>query len=73
MKSPSLPPAAAHWVNLDYRVHVSDRLLDQHDSQFLELGLMKIAGETIRLPRRTADYPDRDRLALRFEHFKRAE
>jgi len=33
---------------------------------------MKIAGELIRLPRRTADYPDRDRLALRFEQFKKA-
>jgi putative restriction endonuclease len=65
----------AHLISVDpdYRVHVSDRLLELHDGPFLELGLKQIAGETIRLPRRAADYPDRDRLALRFEQFKRAE
>jgi len=59
-------------VDPDYRIHVSERLLELHDGPFLELGLKKIAGELIRLSRRTADYPDRDRLALRFEQFKRA-
>jgi hypothetical protein len=39
---------------------------------FLELSLKKIAGDMILLPRRHADYPDRDRLALRLEQFKRA-
>jgi putative restriction endonuclease len=51
----------------DYRIHVSDRLLDLHDGPFLEQGLKKMAGGLIGLPRRTADYPDRDR----FAQFKR--
>jgi hypothetical protein len=50
----------AHLIGVDpdYRIHVSERLLELHDGPFLELGLKKIAGELIRLPRRTADYPD---------------
>ena len=50
----------AHLIGVDpdYRIHVSERLLKLHDGPFLELGLKKIAGELIRLPRRTADYPD---------------
>jgi putative restriction endonuclease len=42
-----------------------------HDGPFLELGLKAMAGSLIQLPRRTEDYPDRDRLALRFEQFRR--
>jgi len=34
--------------------------------------LKRLNGETIHLPRRSKDYPDRDRLALRFERFKAA-
>jgi putative restriction endonuclease len=59
-------------VDPDYRVHVSDRLLELHDGPFLELGLKKIGGQLIKLPRRAADYPDRARLAFRFEQFRRA-
>jgi putative restriction endonuclease len=64
----------AHLIGIDpdFRIHVSDRLLEIHDGPFLELGLKGIAGQAIRLPRRTEDRPDRDRLALRFEQFKRA-
>jgi putative restriction endonuclease len=52
-------------------VHVSDRLLDIDDGPFLELGLKRIAGTSIRMPQRGEDRPDRERLALRFEQFKR--
>ena len=31
--------------------------------------LKRLNGETIHLPARTKDHPDRDRLALRFERF----
>jgi putative restriction endonuclease len=51
---------------------VSDRLLEIHDGPFLELGLKSIAGTLIEMPRRTVDRPDRDRLALRFEEFKKS-
>jgi hypothetical protein len=62
----------AHLIGIDpdFRIHVSDRLLDLHDGPFLELGLKGIAGTQIEMPRRAEDRPDRDRLALRFELFK---
>jgi putative restriction endonuclease len=58
-------------IDPDYRIHVSDRLLEIHDGPFLELGLKQIAGTLIDLPRRVEDRPDRDRLARRFEEFRR--
>jgi putative restriction endonuclease len=64
----------AHLIGVDpdYRIHVSDRLLEIHDGPFLELGLKSIAGTLINRPRRSEDLPDRDRLALRFEQFKKS-
>jgi putative restriction endonuclease len=64
----------AHLIGVDpdYRIHVSDRLLEIHDGPFLELGLKGIAGHVIQLPRRIEDRPDRDRLAIRFEQFKKS-
>jgi putative restriction endonuclease len=63
----------AHLIGIDpdYKVHVSDRLLDLHDGPLLE-GLKKLNSGTIHLPGRAKDWPDRDRLALRFERFKAA-
>jgi putative restriction endonuclease len=63
----------AHLIGIDpdYRLHVSDRLLLQHDGPMLE-ALKRLNGGTIHLPTRTKDFPDRDRLALRFERFKAA-
>jgi hypothetical protein len=64
----------AHLIGIDpdYRIHVSDRLLEIHDGPFLELGLKGIAGTLIGTPRRLEDHPDRDRLAVRFEQYKKA-
>jgi putative restriction endonuclease len=59
-------------INPDFRIHVADRLLEIHDGPFLELGLKRIAGTQIVMPRRAIDRPDRDRLAVRFEEFERA-
>jgi putative restriction endonuclease len=55
----------AHLIGIDpdYRIHVSDRLLEIHDGPFLELGLKGIVGQVIQIPRRLEDRPDRDRLA----------
>jgi putative restriction endonuclease len=60
-------------IDPDVRIHVSDRLLEIHDGPFLELGLKGIVGQVIDRPRRNEDRPDRDRLAIRFEQFKKAE
>jgi len=63
----------AHLIGIDpdYGIHVSDRLLEIHDGPFLELGLKGIAGTLIDRPRRHEDRPDRERLAQRFEEFRR--
>ena len=39
----------AHLIGIDpdYRIHVSDRLLEIHDAPFLELGLMGIVVQVI--------------------------
>jgi hypothetical protein len=42
------------------------------DGAFLELGLKGIAGTLIDRSRRNEDLPDRDRLAIRFEQFKKS-
>ena len=61
----------AHLIGIDpdYRLHVSERLLDLHDGPMLE-ALKQLDGGMLHLPARTKDYPDRDRLSLRYEQFK---
>lgn len=61
----------AHLIGIDpdYRLHVSERLLDLHDGPMLE-ALKQLDGGKLHLPTRTRDYPDRDRLALRYGQFK---
>jgi putative restriction endonuclease len=59
-------------IDPDFRIHVSERLLEIHDGPFLELGLKGIVAQVIQLPRRIEDRPDRDRLARRFEQYKKA-
>ena len=63
----------AHLIGIDteYRLHVSERLLGQNDGPMLE-ALKQLNGVSIHLPTRDKDYPDQDRLALRFERFKAA-
>lgn len=58
-------------IDPDYRLHVSERLLDQRDGAILE-ALKQLDGGMLHLPTRLKDHPDRDRLALRFEQFKAA-
>jgi putative restriction endonuclease len=61
----------AHLLGIDpdYRLHISDRLLASNDGPMLE-ALKRLNGESIRLPKRTQDRPDKDRLAQRFERFR---
>ena len=58
-------------VSPDYRVHVSQRLLEEDDGPMLDV-LKTAQGVRIVLPRRSASQPDRERLATRFERFQRA-
>lgn len=56
-------------IDPDYGLHVSKRLLDQNDGPTLE-ALKQLAGKKLRLPKREQDYPDRERLEIRYEKFK---
>jgi putative restriction endonuclease len=56
-------------VSPDYRVHVDRDLLVEVDGPMLEHGIQRMHGRTLLLPNRGADWPDRDRLAARFETF----
>lgn len=58
-------------IDPDYRVHVSENLLEKRDGPMLET-LKQIDGGVIHLPSRSIDRPDRDRLAHRFEIFRQA-
>ncbi len=60
----------AHLIGIDpnYRVHVADRLLSLSDGPTLE-ALKQLHDGKIHLPNRIKDFPDRDRLALRFERY----
>lgn len=63
----------AHFIGIDpdYRLHISERLLVQRDGPMLE-ALKQLRGGQLQLPSRKADWPDTERLALRFEQFLRA-
>jgi putative restriction endonuclease len=67
---PAASPDHAIVVRI-VQVHVSERLLMLHDGPLLAQSLKAMAGTTMRLPRRREHLPDRDRLAIRFEQFKR--
>jgi len=56
-------------IDPDYRIHVSKRLLDQDDGPTFE-ALKQLGGKKLRLPKRIQDYPDRERLEIRYNEFK---
>lgn len=57
-------------IDPDYKIHVSIRLLEQRDGPMLE-AIKQLNGQLIHLPIRKIDCPDRDRLAIRFDEFRR--
>ncbi len=61
----------AHFIGIDpdYRLHVSERLLQLHDGPMLD-ALKQLDGGMLHLPARAKDYPDPDRLSLRYEQFR---
>jgi putative restriction endonuclease len=57
-------------IDPDFKIHVAESLLSIDDGPMFEQGVKKRHGEKIRLPDRTVDFPDRDRLAERFAQFQ---
>ena len=58
-------------VSPEYEVHVATGLLEDKDGPMLDV-LKLAAGRTIELPTKKSWYPDRERLAARFERFTAA-
>lgn len=59
-------------VRPDYRVEVRASILGESDGPMLVIGLQKIHGQHIALPTQSAQFPDRDRLARRYDDFLKA-
>ncbi len=59
-------------VDPDYRIHLRQDVLDEHDGPMLLHGLQEIHGSAIETPRDKAKRPNRDFLAERFERFRAA-
>ncbi len=58
-------------ISPDYKLSVREDILHEVDGPMLEVGLKSIEGQQINLPKRIEDRPDRDRLAMRYEEFKK--
>jgi putative restriction endonuclease len=56
-------------ITADFQVKVDEAIMQEVDGPMLRHGLQEMDGRTIRLPRRAADHPSQDSLALRFEEF----
>jgi putative restriction endonuclease len=59
-------------IDPDYRIHVSEQLFAINDGPMLEQGIKAMRGKSIIMPSRQMDWPDRNRLAARFEQFQAA-
>jgi putative restriction endonuclease len=59
-------------VDADGVISVSERLMRMSDGPLLEHGLKAIAGSRIHFPQKKIDWPDRDLLAQRYEHFTKS-
>jgi len=58
-------------ISPDYRVTIDSDLLAETDGPMLRYGIQAMHGGTLQLPARRADWPDKERLAARFEAFGR--
>ncbi|MCX8013693.1 MAG: HNH endonuclease [Rectinema sp.] len=59
-------------VDPDYRIHLREDILHEHDGPMLRYGLQELNHARIRLPSRQEHYPDRERLEARFRIFQTA-
>jgi len=59
-------------IDPGFRIHVGAALREMNDGPLFEQGIKALAGRTILMPRREIDYPDRIRLAERFDQFRSA-
>jgi putative restriction endonuclease len=58
-------------ISPDYVVHINSDVLTEIDGPMLKYGLQHMDRRTLWVPKRAVDKPDKDRLAARFDEFKR--
>jgi putative restriction endonuclease len=56
-------------ISPDYRVRVRSDVLEEIDGPMLRYGLQSLEGHSLTLPKKKSEYPDRDRLEVRFREF----
>ncbi|MDH3010073.1 HNH endonuclease [Gordonia alkanivorans] len=56
-------------ISPDYAVHVAHDVLEVVDGPMLKHGIQEMDGRRLRLPSHRSEYPDRERLAQRFDQF----
>lgn len=56
-------------IDSNCKVHVNQGLLEEVDGPMLKHGLQEMHGRVLQLPERAPDWPDPERLGLRFTHF----
>ena len=59
-------------VTPDYEILVRDDVLAEEDGPMLQYGIQALHKRSLILPERRKNWPDRDRLAVRFEIFTNA-
>lgn len=59
-------------ITPDYTIKVSQKILDEEDGPMLKYGLQSLNNGHLQLPEKRKNYPDKERLELRFELFLKA-
>lgn len=59
-------------INPDYHVIVRQDILEEDDRPMLKYGLQSLNNNRLILPRHREEWPDRDRLDIRFDAFLKA-
>jgi len=59
-------------LNPDYKIVVREDILEEIDGPMLKYGIQRMHGQEIILPSRRKDWPDRERIELRYQTFKEA-
>jgi putative restriction endonuclease len=58
-------------VTPDYRIEVRDDILVEKDGPMLKYGIQALHNSSIILPNSKASWPDKEKLALRFDQFRK--
>jgi len=58
-------------ISPDYSIHIREDILHEIDGPMLKHGIQALNNQKIILPARKKDYPDRERLELRFDKFRK--